>query len=358
MINIFVSIELNKIKFLNKYNDLFKKYNINFHSSLKDCHIVLFFYNLGKPTIIRQEILNHFYINTNIKYDCLNEEKCIEYLIEKLNKKVIIYFRSDSSVIRHSINELIKKYKDILFVMRDYILKEQKIFLTSSNNHFKYLIHKYFENKEGNQRNINKIFNLLNKYFCYTFPNFDYVGYGFNELNNEIKNNDKIYDIFFVKNYRENTLNCLLRKKTLKFLLNFNNKHNNKFNICWKPCTKEEYNSRLLQSKICISTWGIGESLRDDYFCVLNNIICLKIDTSFTKDFYGLFKKDKLFYTYNIDFSNFESKLLELLERYHHYQKINKKNIKSFFNKYTLDYHVKVLSNKINEEVKNYSNNK
>lgn len=354
MINIFVSIELNKIKFFNEYNDLFKKYNINFHSSLKDCHIVLFFYNLGKPAIIRQEILNHFYINKNIKYDCLNEEKCIEYLIEKLNKKVIIYFRSDGSSIRCSINELIKKYKEILFVIRDFMLKEEKKYLTNDNNYFKYLIHKHFENKD-NQRNIKEIFNLLNKYFCYTFPKFDCVGYGFSKFNNEIKNHNKIYDIFFVKNYRENTLNCLLRKKTLEFLLNFNKKHNNKFNICWKPCTKEEYHLRLTQSKICISTWGIGESLRDDYFCVLNNIICLKIDTSFTKDFYGLFKKDKLFYTYNIDFSNFESKLLELLERYHHYQKINKKNVKNFFNKYTLDYHVEILSNKINQEFNNYS---
>ena len=157
--------------------------------------------------------------------------------------------------------------------------------------------------------------------------------------------NKKIYDIFFVKRFREGQLNCLLRK-TLEQVL----KLKNKYKICYDSCSKDEYKIRLAQSKICISTWGLGESLNDDYFCILNDVIVLKVDTTFLKDFYGLFEENNIFHFYKLDFSDFESKIDNILNNYDDYYKLNKKKRKKIIKKYDLEYHIKVLSNKINQK--------
>ena len=58
----------------------------------------------------------------------------IKYYI-KLNKKIIIYLRNDGSGIYESINLLINEYpNNILFVIKDFLLKEEKYYPTQKKN--------------------------------------------------------------------------------------------------------------------------------------------------------------------------------------------------------------------------------
>ena len=58
MINIYLSFETkNKIRFFKQLNlDIFKKYNINLRSSLKDSSIVFFLYNSGNSNLFKKEL--------------------------------------------------------------------------------------------------------------------------------------------------------------------------------------------------------------------------------------------------------------------------------------------------------------
>ena len=344
MINIYLSFKKDKIRFFKNQNlNIFsEKYNINFNSTLEESSTVFFLFNLGNPKLFTKE-LKHFKYDK--KFDLSKEIKMIEYFI-KLNKKIIIYLRNDGSTIYNSINNLIELYPNkILFVIKDYLLKEEKIYLTQSSNYGKYLIHKQFE--KSNSREIQESFNLLKKYFCYTIPYNKKVGYGFVGKDYEYPKQEKIYDIFYIKKFREGQLNCLLRKKTLEQVLNLKDK----YKICTDPCSKEDYKKKLLQSKICISTWGLGESLNDDYFCIVNDIIVLKLDTNHLNDFYHLFEKDILFHFYKIDFSNFELKIKMILDNYEYYYNLYNKKRQIIIDKYDKEFHIKVLADKINKKL-------
>lgn len=346
MINIYLSFETkNKIRFFKQLNlDIFKKYNINLRSSLKDSSIVFFLYNSGNSNLFKKELTSLKEFNHNKKHDLKTEFEMIKYYI-KLNKKIIIYLRNDGSGIYENVNLLINEYPNhILFVIKDFMLKEEKYYPTQGCNYGKYLIYKQFE--KPNTRQIKNLYNSFKKYFCYTIPYNRAISYGFLGKKYETPKQEKIYDIFFIKRFREGQLNCLLRKKTLEHVL----KLKDKYKICTDSCSKDEYKIKLAQSKICISTWGLGESLNDDYFCILNDVIVLKVDTTFLKDFYGLFEKNNIFHFHKLDFSDFESKIDNILNNYDYYYDLHEKNRNKIINKFTKDYHIKVLSDKIKKE--------
>ena len=101
----------------------------------------------------------------------------IKYYI-KLNKKLIIYLRNDGSGIYENINLLINEYPNhILFVIKDFMLKEEKYYPTQGCNYGKYLIHKQFEEK--NTREIKNLYNSFNKYFVIQYTYNRTISYGF-----------------------------------------------------------------------------------------------------------------------------------------------------------------------------------
>ena len=125
MINIYLTFETkDKIRFFKQLNlDIFKKYNINLRSSLKDSSVVFFLYNYGNSNLFKKELTNLKQFNHYKKHDSKTELDMIKYYI-KLNKKIIIYLRNDGSGIYESINLLINEYpNNILFVIKDFLLK-------------------------------------------------------------------------------------------------------------------------------------------------------------------------------------------------------------------------------------------
>ena len=343
MINIYLSSKpnININTFFQKYNKTFKKNNINFESNLENADIVFYMFNLGVKKLFKDDNLS-----LNKKYDYNKEIKNILYYI-KLNKKLIIYVRKDGSGIFNVINNLLKNHKkSILFIIKDFLLKNQENYKLLSDNHYKYLISKIYPKKDKEIFYVD-YYNDLSKYFCYTIPYCKNIPYTFlhkKYIFNK-KKNEKTIDIFYVKNYRENTYNCIYRKK-LYDKLNLINK-SNKYNLFNEKCSKEDFYNNLLKSKIMISVWGIGESLVDDYFCLMNDIIVLRVDTSHVKDFYGLYEKDNIFYFFNLDFSNLEERIDYILNNYEKCYKLYNKKREQIYNKFTPIYHVDVLSNKI-----------
>ena len=231
--------------------------------------------------------------------------------------------------------------------MRDYLLKEQKKYRIIGKDHFKYLISSKF-NKIENK--IDTIFNNLNKYFCYTIPYGTVIRLSIlNDYFKEYKKKRKRYDVFYVKRAKSNW-SGFYRKKLKKKLENI--KSNSNLKIYMNNCNIKKFYSKLLKSKIMVSVWGNGESLKDDYFCIHNDIIVLKVNTSHVKDFYNLFEENNIFHFFNINLDNLELKINEILNNYDYYYNLHNKKRKELLNKYNLDYHVKILSDKINKSVK------
>ena len=133
MIDIYIPFKPGFFNFFLDYNNEFNKYGINFNYNLEKSNIVLYLFNLGVEKLFHDKNLN-----LRSKYDHGKEINNIKYFIN-LNKKIIIYIRQDGASFLKTINDLINKYKNsILFVMKDYLLKEEKYYKLIGNSHYKY----------------------------------------------------------------------------------------------------------------------------------------------------------------------------------------------------------------------------
>ena len=61
-------------------------------------------------------------------------------------------------------------------------------------------------------------------------------------------------------------------------------------------------------------------------------------------------KKIIFFHFHKLDFSDFESKIDNILNNYDYYYDLHEKNRNKIINKFSKDYHIKVLSDKIKKE--------
>lgn len=326
-----------------------KKYffdnNIKFTNNLDKSNIVLYFMNIGKKSFFKDKNMN-----LKQKFDLDEEIKNIKYYID-LKKKLIIYYREDGASINNKLNDLIKKYDEsILFIIRDYLLKEEKIYNVRCESHYKYILNTLYK-KENGKYKYKTSYNNLSKYFCFTFPNMVYTFVGDNWIPYRKftyqEYNKKNIDVFYVKNYRLNTFNGIYRKALLDKLLEINK--NNNFKLFSKTCDVQTYYNNLVKSKIMISVWGSGESLRDDYFCIHHDIIVLKVKSNHIKDFYNIHEKNNIFHFFNVDFSNLEDKINKILNNYNYYYKLHNQKRKELIKKYNLKYHVDELSKKIHK---------
>lgn len=343
MINIYLSSRsgININTFFEKFNKEFLKRNINFNSSLEDCSIVFYMFNLGIKNLFKDK---NMWLKR--KYDNHKEiDNILSYI--KMKKKLIIYVRKDGSGIIGSILKLINEHPNsILFVIKDFLLKEEKNYPLLVDSHYKYLISKIFPKKDKIIK-YSDYYNDLNKWYCYTIPYCKNIPYTF--LKNRSKfnenKNEKNIDVFYVKTYRDNTYNSIYRRKLFEKLKAINK--NNKFKLYTDSCDKNTFYTKLNQSKIMISVWGIGESIKDDYYCLMNDIIVLRVNTSHVKDFYNLYEKNNIFYFFEVDFSNLEKKIDYILKNYNECYKLYNKNRKKLVIKYSPINHVNILTKKI-----------
>ena len=315
-----------------KNKELLKKYGIEISNEIKKCDIIFYFMNMGWNYY--HEEINDMWSNEKEKWSSEREIKNIEKLLQT-NKKMIIYVRGDgASIDKNSIDKIAINNK-VICVLHDFHLNVEKIknpVKLIKDYHHLSIINEKFTSKEMETREININKDLWEyKFKPFTFL-FDNYGWLYKSYEKKVK--EKEYDIFYIKNKRQ-TLDGLLREKTREKLLNL------PYKKCMENCRKDQYDLLLAKSKICVSTWGMGECVYDDWKAILNETILLKIDTSHVIDYYGIYNEENGYLTYyKHDLSDLEDKINHILENYDYYLKRAKKAKKRLL-EYTEERHIK-----------------
>lgn len=307
---------------------IWTKYNFYF-TDLHQCEYVFYFYNMGFNYY--NEELQIMWTNNEDAFSSNREFNNINYFL-KMNKKVILYYRSDSSdhieYLNNYHNEIINKniilIKDFS-VDINYFIKNniEKIEIYGDNGSEGYNTFKIM--KIFNEINIE---NKTNKYIAknqYDFYDkyihiwtWKFNAYGFLYMNYDKNNeiNNKPIDVFYVKNYRENTIDCLYRKKIHEIINQMKLKYKN-LNFYTEPCNSDIYLDKLSKAKICVSCYGMGECCYDDWKSIINNTILVKPDTSYVKDYYGINNEfNEMINFFSIDLSDLETKIIDILNNY------------------------------------------
>jgi hypothetical protein len=339
-----------------KNSSLLKKYNIEFVKNPNDADYIFYFMNMGW-NYYKKELDDFMWTGENDKWSQNREEQNIKY-ISNWNKKIIIYLRGDGASPNKFNIQTIAMNDNIHCVLHDFHLKMDKV--NNPVNIIKDYHHLYLIKNMTFEKDIydtlnkvtgckiiemrtkiswvrKEIWNKKFKPFTFLFDNYGWLYKNYDKNNHSHKE----YDIFYVKNTRP-TLDGLLREKTRDILYKIPN-----IKKMMDKCKKNEYDIKLAKSKICISTWGMGECVYDDWKALLNETILLKIDTSHVIDYYGIYNEENgnLIY-YKQDLSDLKDKINHILENYDYYLK-KAKEAKKRLLEFTEEQHIKDFSNLI-----------
>ena len=283
---------------------------------------------LFKPTMMVLLAPKTTLKNFSKELEKIPEIKTISYdQIYKITEKII---KSANSDVRFILQQYIKNLEVNIMANKLNNFNEKSLLYVEHSDEIDEIIEEF----EDERKNIWKIFikRLKKKFSEFNYKHFDNWEYIILQKDNWLKK--KEYDIFYIKNKRQ-TLDGLLREKTREKLLNL------PYKKCMENCRKDQYDLLLAKSKICVSTWGMGECVYDDWKAILNETILLKIDTSHVIDYYGIYNEANgyLIY-YKHDLSDLEDKINHILENYDYYLKKAKK-AKQRLLEYTEDRHIK-----------------
>ncbi len=339
-----------------KNTEILKKYEIEIEKDMEKCDVIFYFMNMGWDYYTPE--LSYMWTNELERWSAEREIKNIEKLLQ-IDKKLMIYLRGDgASIDKNNIDKIAMNNK-VLCVLHDFHLNLEKIQnpvkLIKDYHHLSIIDEMNLVYGEaaklspyiavepisgGDLREVNINIELWGKKFKpFTFL-FDNYGWLYKKYERKVKIKD--YDIFYVKNGRS-TLDGLLREKTRQKLKNL------PYKKCMKRCRKDQYDLRLAKSKICVSTWGMGECVYDDWKAILNETILLKIDTSHVIDYYGIYNEENEYIIYyKHDLSDLREKINHILKNYDYYLK-RAKVAKQKLLEFTEEKHIKDFKEIIGE---------
>ncbi len=328
MINVHLICDRNLFPLFN-YVEIFKKYGLNILSDLKNCEYVFYLFNIGDDYYTDEyKMLWGPDRAWSFKRDAEN----LLYFIN-LNKKVILYYREDSFSNIDNLIDLIKdkNIEDKVILFRDFNLRLE--FFNESDSiqtirdvgNYKYFPNFILNNfsdwlsyskltKDHSLRTIKRTnYKFYRRMNVFTFkPSHSFIDNSY-DLNTNI--DDKPIDIFYVKHHRD-TFDGFIRHKIKGKLSNIYG-----FKKFLENCDMSTYDKMLAKSKICVSTWGLGEYTYDDFKAIMNHTVLLKIDTSHIRDYYGIFNPDNGFIIYfKHDLSDLEEKITHILSNYPYYK--------------------------------------
>ena len=355
MINVCLSIDVYKNKNQEKIFRLFKKenvkkfkkYGINLVDNIEDSDYIFYLLNMGFN-----------YYNKNFEYFWNNEyrfgggdgghEETYLYNLIKKGKKLLLYYRSDAaSILPKRFLKIYQEHPDKIILVRDFTfnfeyLKESQIVCVKDEGgytHHNYLVKKYFpklaQEVKTRELKINcddyKKINI--KIFTWKFQAAGWLYQNY-DLHNDISN--KPIDVTFIKHFRNQELNSVYRKKIRSILDKIH-----KYKIRTEKCHPNEYLNIIAKSKICISAWGKGECVYDDWKGIMNNTIVLKPDTKHVKDYYGIYNpSNEMIVYFKPDLSDFIEKIEHVLHNYDTYLEKVKKAKKYLVNTFTEERHI------------------
>ena len=97
-------------------------------------------------------------------------------------------------------------------------------------------------------------------------------------------------------------------------------------NVITKELNQNEFNEKLLNSKICVACWGWGEWIHLDASAMYAGTILIKPDTSHVKMYPDIYKNNITYIPCKPDYSNLEEVIRNTLNNYNKLIDMRKKN--------------------------------
>ena len=356
MINILIIPNLKNDKIDDRFKELFNlfknssKYNKKIYSNT--LQNIEYFYENSKELNENQLLKLKEKIEIE-KYDIILCNKINENIIN-LNKPIILCERYDSCTISKQTNLKYLENSNVKALFKEYVFKNK-------NNYYNYYIenryHFHLLNKNKNNIKNKKINeNIVNKIKCITWNLKQYsniCNYNMRYINKYINLNNNVnksIDLFLVCHLHENKkILYEHRKKIINIIDKFSKKYKH-IKIKTGKLEMNDYNDNLIKSKICIAPYGLGSRIALDQLGILAKTIVIKPPMNFVKSNPYIYKETMDFFEYcDINWSNLENIILNILNNYERYRKIAE-NRRNKLLKYNEEYYM----NKMYHEIKKY----
>lgn len=220
-------------------------------------------------------------------------------------KKKIVYSLQDNCLL----NDTIYNNKNVLLVFDHYKVKDiTNNYDVINNNRLFYLLGKKYNNDIIFQKLSfnNNVYNKKNKCIL-NMSNLFKKRF----LKKVIPIKERSYDLVFMGNTQYSNANISnYRLEVIKKIINVAKNNNLKYYVLDRPIKHHHYLHILSNSKILVSPYGYGEFSTKDYECICTGTHVLKPKIYF--EYYPNFCKN--YDDFEIDFSNFESKILDILK--------------------------------------------
>lgn len=244
------------------------------------------------------------------------------------NKKLIVYSLQDNCLL----NDNISNNENVLLILDHYKVTDIKNnYNVINGNRLKYLLSKHYD-KEVKYTTLNFIDNSYNKKVKCLLN----ISKLFNiRYQDKVKPlNERQYDLVFLGNTNYDTNITKHRLEIKKRIQKICKRNNLKYFMNYKPIKYTNYVNILSKTKIFMSPYGWGEFSTKDYECICYGTHILKPKIYF--EYYPNFCKNMD--DFEIDYSNFEDKVLHILNNIEDTQKKVDDNRKMF-----LEYNEKTI---------------
>tara|TARA_B110001452_G_scaffold99995_1_gene82933 strand:- start:669 stop:1637 length:969 start_codon:yes stop_codon:yes gene_type:complete len=254
------------------------------------------------------------------------------------NKKLIVYSLQDNCLL----NDNISNNENVLLILDHYKVTDvENQYNIIYGNRLKYLLSKHYD-KEVKYTTLNFIDNSYNKKVKCLLN----ISKLFNiRYQDKVKPlNERQYDLVFLGNTNYDTNITKQRLDTKKMIQKICRRNNLKYFVNYKPIKYTNYVNILSKTKIFVSPYGWGEFSTKDHECICYGTHILKPKIYF--EYYPNFCKNMD--DFEVDFSNFEEKVLHILNNIEDTQKKVDDNRKMFL-EYNENDHLLELEKNIKE---------
>tara|TARA_B100001063_G_scaffold138607_1_gene129485 strand:- start:14425 stop:15393 length:969 start_codon:yes stop_codon:yes gene_type:complete len=236
------------------------------------------------------------------------------------NKKLIVYSLQDNCLL----NDGLSNNENVLLILDHYKATDVgNIYNVINGNRLKYFLSKHYD-KDISFTSLNFINNSYSKKLkcLLNISKLFSIRY-----QNKVKSlNERRYDLVFLGNTNYDKNITKHRLDTKKMIQKICRKNNLKYFLNYKPIKYTNYVNIISNTKIFVSPYGWGEFSTKDYECICYGTHILKPKIYF--EYYPNFCKNMD--DFEVDFSNFEEKVLHILNNIDNAQKKVDNNRKMF----------------------------
>ena len=320
---IYLAIHIQKKRFVElmrtsqKYN-IYENKNIQITEDINEADLLIFLINSTK---------NFKNLNDNDK-KMLKESKIPVIILERFDSSVSWFREFDMvpnlvAVIKNRLIEPIENMNSEYFYGRyHYRLMYDSYYSETKINEFK---------EKDLSNSVYKGLKILPKINENDLKKFHHVLWDFNSSplsrtcryfrNYEVDfNKVREYDVFCV-NRDKSGIQGWGRNKAKNIINNMKD-----LNVITKGLSQDEFNEKLINSKIGVACWGWGEWIHMDASAMYGGTILIKPDTGYVRMYPDIYINNITYIPCKADYSDLEEKIRYVLENYDSFLEMRKKN--------------------------------